>query len=626
MSEVIDTQSKLSSQILSDIVVHMKYAKYLPEKKRRETWEEIVTRNMEMHIRKFPQLEDEIREKYQFVYDKKVLPSMRSMQFAGKPIEINPARIFNCAFTAIDDIATFREIMFLLLSGVGVGYSVQKHHVDKLPEIRKPIKSKRKRYLLNDSIEGWSDGVNALIKAYFKGGSYPVFDFRDIRPKGSRLITSGGKAPGPQPLKECLLKIEGLLDNKNDGDKLTPLETHDLVCYLADAVLAGGIRRAALISLFSADDIEMLSCKTGSWWELNPQRARANNSAVLLRHRISEDFFMDLWKRIELSGSGEPGIFFTNNKEIGANPCNEIALNSNQFCNLVTINVANLESQDDYFERVKAAAYIATLQASYTDFHYLRERWKKMTDKEALIGVSMTGIAGSKVLEYDMAQAAKLVIDVNSELAPRIGINPAARLTTSKPDGSTSLVLGTSSGVHAWFWHWYLRTIRVNKNESLYSYLAVYHPELIEDEYFSPNTTAIISLPQKAPKGATVRSETPIQLLERVKHVYDNWIKQGHRKGDNTNNVSVTVSIKEDEWVEVGKWMWENRYSYNGISVLPYDGGTYVQAPFQEITEERYNELVSSLHAVDLTKVIELEDMTDLQGELACAGDACAIV
>lgn len=316
----------IDKEILSEVTVFMKYSKYIPELTRRETWEELVTRNMDMHIKKYPSIEKEIREQYEFVFNKQVLPSMRSMQFAGKSIEVSPNRIFNCAYAPIDDLRVFGEIMFLLLGGTGVGYSVQKHHIENLPEIRKPNTKRRKRFLIADSIEGWSDAVKMLIKSYFSGTSALEFDFSDIRPKGSRLITSGGKAPGPQPLKECLIKIQGVLDAKEDGDRLSDVEAHDIVCHIADAVLAGGIRRAALISLFSADSDAMIGCKSGNWWETNPQRGRANNSAVLLRHKVTKDFFMDLWKRVELSNAGEPGIYLTNDKDYGTNPCCEIAL------------------------------------------------------------------------------------------------------------------------------------------------------------------------------------------------------------------------------------------------------------------------------------------------------------
>ena len=284
--------------------------------------------------------------------------------------------------------------MFLLLSGCGVGYSVQKHNIKQLPDITKPHLKRSRRFVIGDSIEGWADAVKVLVKSYMgdKRSSKIEFDYSDIRPKGARLVTSGGKAPGPQPLKECLTKVQGILDACEEGTKLTSIQAHDIVCHIADAVLAGGIRRAALISLFSADDEEMIACKSGNWWETNPQRGRANNSAVLMRHKITEEFFFDLWKRVELSGSGEPGIYLNNDKAWGTNPCCEIALRPFQFCNLCEVNVSDVESQEDFNSRVCAAAFIGTLQAGYTDFHYLREVWKETTERDALIGVSMTGI------------------------------------------------------------------------------------------------------------------------------------------------------------------------------------------------------------------------------------------
>lgn len=960
---------ELSNQILSEITVFMKYSKYLSDLQRRETWNEIVTRNKEMHLKKYPQLAEQIEQAYQFVYNKKVLPSMRSMQFAGKPIEISPNRVYNCAYLPIDDVRAFGETMFLLLGGTGVGYSVQSHHTEKLPEIRKPNPNRTRRYLIADSIEGWADAVKVLIKSYFTGGSSLQFDFRDIRPKGARLVTSGGKAPGPQPLKECLIKIQGILDSKQDGEQLRPIEVHDIVCHIADAVLAGGIRRAALISLFDADDTEMISCKSGAWWENNPQRGRANNSAVLLRHKVTKEFFLDLWKRVELSGAGEPGIYLTNDKDWGTNPslrggtriwttegvfpieeledkhfwvrnldgkiskakcwlsgrgkqlykltlegghtyyataehewpvwdgeryvkvktpdvevgsfmkfqqtdtitdgtlgsyqdgflvgwqlgdgwtsvkkdntllhglivssrddesgisdklmhhlreslncqanfisrgenhkelnttnsgwnrfqerfqyghkslglpktvwneaseqfrrglidglfssdgsvegtkkrvafhtsheklatdvsdllalygvkhskrfrengfkgcyiidisegqsirrfktlftlsvqhkqeridgyvfrynmgyndqikvvdvektdlyedvwdisvydethafqlphvvtgnCCEIALRPFQFCNLCEVNVSDLQSQDDLNDRVKAAAFIGTLQAGYTNFHYLRDVWRRTTEKDALIGVSMTGIGSGVVLGYDMAQAAEIVKQENARVAELIGINKAARATTVKPAGTTSLTLGTSSGIHAWHNDYYIRRIRVGKNEAIYTYLSIYHPELLEDEYFRPHDTAVISIPQKAPEGAILRTESPFDLLERIKAVHEKWVKPGHRTGNNAHNVSATVSLKPEEWELAGEWMWNNREHYNGLSVLPYDGGTYTQAPFEDCTKEDYERLAKNLHNIDLSKVVEMDDNTELKEQAACAGGACEIV
>jgi ribonucleoside-diphosphate reductase alpha chain len=615
----------ISQSILSDLTVYLKYAKYNKDKQRRETWEELVTRNKEMHQKKFPQLKDEIEEVYKLVYDKKILPSMRSMQFAGKPIEISPNRVYNCAYMPIDDWRAFGEAMFLLLGGTGVGYSVQKHHVENLPEIRKPDPKKNRRYLIGDSIEGWADSIKILMKSYFEGGSTISFDFSDIRPKGSQLVTSGGKAPGPQPLKECIVKIQGILDGKKDNEKLSTIEVHDIVCHIADAVLAGGIRRAALISLFSADDEEMISAKSGNWWELNPQRGRANNSAVLLRNRITEDFFFSLWAKIKASGAGEPGIYFNNDKDWGTNPCCEIALKPFQFCNLCEVNVSDVENQDDLNARVKGAAFIGTLQAAYTEFHYLRPVWQRTTEKEALIGVGMTGIGSGKAQKLNLKEAAKTVKEENSRVAKLLNINAAARCTTIKPSGTSSLTLGTSSGIHAWHNDYYIRRLRAGKNESIYTHLAIHHPELVEDDYFRPHDTAIISVPQKSPEGAILRHESAIELLDRVKWFYQNWIKPGHRSGQNTHNISATVSIKDTEWEEVGQWMWENRNFYNGLSVLPYDGGTYIQAPFEDCTQEKYEEMYKSLESMDLTKVIELDDYTDLAGELACVGGQCQV-
>ena len=601
----------------------MKYSKYLPKKKRRESWKELIDRNKQMHIEKYPHLVDEIETAYKFVYDKKVLPSMRSLQFAGKPIQINNARLYNCCFLPIDHTDAFSEVMFLLLSGTGVGYSVQRMHVEKLPEINKPTKTRR--YLVGDSIEGWADAVKVLVTAYMKGKALPLFDFSDIRPKGAQLITSGGKAPGPEPLKDALHNIQKILDRKSNGEQLTSLEVHDILCYIADAVLSGGIRRSAMIALFDLDDDDMLTCKFGNWWETNPQRGRANNSAVILRHKIEKDVFLDLWKKIEMSGSGEPGFFFTNDVNWGLNPCAEISLRPFQFCNLTTINAGDIKDQDDFNARAKAAAFIGTLQASYTNFHYLRDIWKRTTEKEALTGVSMTGIAAGVVLDLDMKEAANVVKAENERVAELIGIKKAARTTTVKPEGTSSLVLGTSSGIHAWHNDFYIRRVRVGKNESIYKYLIDNHPEILEDEFFKPHQQAVISVPQRAPSGAITRQESALDLLNRVGKVWKEWVKTGHRKGENKNNVSVTVTIKPNEWVEVGEWMWNNRENFTALSVLPHSEHSYIQSPFEDCTKEEYEELVKSLHKIDLTKVVEEEDNTELQNEVACGGNGCEI-
>ena len=614
-----------SVKVMSDITVFSKYAKFNKSENRRETWEEICIRNRDMHIKKHSQLEAEIRQAYSdFVIPKKVLPSMRSMQFGGKPIEISPNRIFNCAYAPADSHLIFSEAMFLLLGGTGLGYSVQRHHVEKIGEVVKP--GRPRRFLIEDSIQGWAGAVKKLIEAYFKGKSLPVFDFSDIRAKGAELVTSGGLAPGSEPLKTCLFNLQRILDRKQIGDKLGTLEVHDMLCFVADAVLSGGIRRAALISLFDVDDEDMLTCKFGSWWELNPQRGRANNSAVVIRHKVTESTFKGLWEKIKASGSGEPGLYFSNNADWGTNPCCEIALRPFQFCNLTEINASDIVDQADLNARAKAAAFIGTLQASYTDFYYLRDIWQKTTEKDALIGVGITGIASGAILPLDLTQASNIVKEENERTSKLIGINCAARTTCIKPSGTTSLVVGSSSGIHAWHSEYYVRNIRFGKNETIYKYLAANHPEIVQDEFFKPHEQAVVGIPVKAPENAIFRTESAIELLERIKKFSLEWVKPGHRKGDNTHNVSATVSVGGDEWDIVGQWMWENRHCYNGLSVLPRNEHSYVQAPFEECSKERFEELYSKLKNIDLTKVIELSDNTDLSGELACTNGVCEIV
>jgi ribonucleoside-diphosphate reductase alpha chain len=576
-----------------------------------------------MHIKKYPNLKDEIKHAYHFVYERKVLPSMRSLQFGGTPIELANNRMFNCAFSAANHPAIFFETMFNLLGGSGVGFSVQKRHVSQIPPIV-GTNGKSRRFLIGDSIEGWADSVKVLIKAYTQNKSDPVFDFRDIRPKGSRLVTSGGKAPGPDPLRICLDKLRSVLNNAM-GRQLQPIEVHDMICHIADAVLSGGIRRAALISLFDKDDMDMLSSKSEAWWELNPQRGRANNSVILKRDEITKEEWDELWGKIQASKAGEPGIFWTNDYEIGTNPCAEISLNSNQYCNLVEVNVSDVTTQEELNARVVAATLIGTLQAGYTDFHYLRDIWKEQTEKEALLGVSMTGIGSGTVLDLDLELAAKLTIEENKRVADLIGINSSARITTVKPAGTTSLVVGSSSGIHAWHNDYYIRRMRVGKNEPLYAYMVLNVPELIEDCYFKPHLEAVMSFPQKAPEGAILRTESFKKTLKRVKRFNLEWVAPGHVSGNNKHNVSCTISLKDNEWKECGEWMWENKEFYTGISVLPYDGGTYKQAPFEDCTKETFEELFTHLTTIDLTQVIEKDDNTEAKDNLACQGGACEI-
>lgn len=615
-----------SAEILSEIVIYNKYAKYINHEQRRETFEEICNRNLRMHIGKFKgntEVIQELNRVYRdFVKTKKILPSMRSMQFAGKAIEVNNTRIYNCAGINVDHPAVFGETMFLLLGGTGVGYSVQRQHIEKLPTITKPTKTRK--YLIEDSIMGWADAVKVLVRSFFEGRPEPRFDYSSIRPKGSPLKTAGGKAPGPQPLHDCLHKLRAILNSKQDGEKLTSLNVHDMMCHIADAVLAGGIRRAAMIAFFDKTDEDMLTCKFGNWWELNPQRGRANNSVAIKRGDITRQEFNDLFTKIEHSGSGEPGYYFTNDLNYLANPCNEISLRSCGFCNLVEINVSDVVSQEDLEERVAAASFLGTIQASYTDFHYLRDIWQKNAEEEALIGVSMTGIASGAVLNLDIESASKKVVEVNKHFANLIGINPAARTTCLKPAGTTSAVFGTSSGIHAYHAPFYIRRMRLGKDEPLCKYLAQKCPELLVQDVRNPRDM-VLEVPIKSPEGSIFRSESPIEMLERIKKFSQEWIKPGHIEGPNSHNVSATVSVKADEWEVVRDWCWDNQEFYNGLSFLPEYGGTYPQLPFEDCTEETFNEMYQYVQSIDLSEVVEENDLTDLSGELACSGSGCEL-
>lgn len=613
-------------QALADITVFNKYAKFVPEANRRENWTEIVNRNANMHKEKYPNMAKEIDEVYaRFVHTKKVLPSMRSLQFGGKPILMAENRIFNCAYAPAESSKFFSELMFLLLGGTGMGYSVQKRHTDKLPKIKAPESDGEHKYQVQDSIVGWADAVKIVCKAFFNAGTLPKFDYRDIRDKGADLITTGGQAPGPDPLRICIEAMIPIFRNAI-GRRLRPIEVHDIACIIADAVLAGGIRRAAMICLFDRDDEEMLTCKSGEWWNIAPARARANNSAVLPRGKVGEEEFRKIMKRVEDSGCGEPGVYWTDNEDWGTNPCCEIGLRPYQMCNLTEINAGAIKNQKDFNNAAKAAAFIGTLQAGYTDFHYLNPKWKIACEKDALLGVSMTGIASIDIETLDANWAAEESVEENKRVSALININPAARTTCVKPAGTTSLVLGTSSGIHAWHADYYIRRMRAGKDEALAQYMMKVAPELVEQDVFVPHQV-VLSFPQKAPNNAKVRTESMLSLLERVRHVSETWVRTGHVTGDNTHNVSCTISVKDNEWPELVDWMWINRECYNGISVLPFNGGTYVQAPFEDITKKRYEELLPYLKNIDISQVFEYEAPDiDLKAELACSGGACELV
>lgn len=617
-------------KFMSDLVTFAKYSMYDEKLGRRETWEEICDRNMNMHIAKYPKLAVEIKDTFnKYVKTYKVLPSMRSCQFGGKAIDRNNVRIFNCSYSPINSPKAFGEAMFLLLSGTGLGISVQKHHIEKLPKVHplSIINGRRKRYIVEDSIIGWSEAIRTLIEDHFKGAQAKSYSFVEIRKKGELLKTAGGKAPGAGPLKRAMVNIRKVLRGAYFR-KLESVEVLDIMCYIADAVLSGGIRRSAMITLFSAGDKKMLDAKSGEWYTKFGHRTNSNNSVVLDREKTTKEEFYEIWNRVEASGWGEPGFTFTNNKDIGLNPCAEISLTENSFCNLTTVNVSDVYTQDELNNRVNAASFIGTLQAGYTDFHYLRSKWRQNTEEDSLVGVSLTGICSGSILGLDIEEASIKACDTNERYSKVIGINTAKRVTCIKPEGTASLVLGCSSGIHPYWADFYIRRITVNKSESIYPYLLkkLGGTPALEDSVFNKNEAYVV-IPVKAPVGAITRYETALEFLERVGRFHHDWITPGHREGDNQNNVSATVTIKEGEWDDVGTWMWENRYKYTGLSVLSHDGGNYPQLPHEEITEVEYNSRLVALEVIDfdITEVKEAKNNVKFEAAVACSGGACEL-
>ena len=486
-----------------------KYARWLPEKSRRETWKESVDRVMNMMYGQYPELNGDIAWAYSMMHKKRVLGSQRALQFGGKPIFKHNARMYNCIASYIDRLRFFQECMYLLLCGCGAGFSVQQHHIDKLPNLVKE-KSGTKKFTIPDSIEGWSDAVGVLVSSYFEqeelypeySGKTVNFDFSEIRPAGSYLASSSGKAPGPEPLKKALVNIKKVLDRALKKTyvgtkKLDPIDAYDVVMHSADAVISGGVRRSATICLFSPRDEEMAKAKTGNWFHENPQRGRSNNSALLLRDKTSRKQFSKLMDSVR--EFGEPGFVWSDSRELVVNPCVEIGLypvdeetgeTGWQACNLSTINCSKIESEDDFYESCRAAAIIGTLQAGFDKFPYLGEVSERIIAREALLGVSMTGIMDCPEICLDpkvQKEGAKIVKETNKEMAKKIGISPAARTTCIKPEGTTSCVLGTSSGIHPHHAKRYIRRVQANKMEPIYQYFKTINPRACEESVWSNN-------------------------------------------------------------------------------------------------------------------------------------------
>ena len=678
---------------LQDFIAISRYARYSPEKRRRETWAEAVARARDMHLGYFSDrsladaklaaleagdvtaadlaafdrgggLHEAIRDAFAAVERREVLPSMRSLQFGGDAILSKHARVYNCCFTYIDRLEAFRETLYLLLCGCGVGFSVQRHHVAKLPRLaprREGLPAIT--FFVPDTIEGWADALHVLMTNAVAGRRVQ-FDYSLIRPEGAPLRTSGGKAPGSAPLFHSLSRIERIV-HAAAGRQLRSIEAYDILMWAAKAVLSGGVRRSATICLFSADDADMVAAKTGNWFAEQPQRAASNNSAVIVRASVTRAQFDALFEAQKQFG--EPGFYFVENSEYGANPCVEIGLHPRltvdaatskrlrelgytgelrqgetltgvQFCNLTTISSAAAATPADFFRLCAQAALIGTLQAGYNKFGYLSPVSRVITEREALLGVSLCGILDRPDVLLDAAvlrAGAAVVKTVNAVVARALGIQPAARTTCVKPEGTASLLLGTSSGLHPHHAPRYFRRVQANVHDPIYLHFRRANPHMVEPSIYDSNgRTDVITFPVEGPDFGIYREDlSAVKHLEYVRLVQENWVQAGRRHERCSpglhHNVSCTISVRPDEWAGGADFIWENRKNFTGVALLPECGDKlYAQAPREAVATaadiEKWNML--AYRPVDYTTLEEEEDITELKHTVACAGGACEIV
>jgi ribonucleoside-triphosphate reductase len=596
----------MSIRALQDYTYYSKYARFNQKAKRRETWNEAVDRVFAMHLEKYPHCQDEIEWAVDLVKNKRVLGSQRALQFGGEPIKKKNARMYNCTVSFCDRLRFFQECFWLLLCGCGTGFSVQKHHIAKIPAFSKKIGTKgKKTFVVPDTIEGWADALGVLIGSFFPfpefkewEGHDVVFDYSLIRPAGSVLASGVGKAPGPEPLKRSLEIIQDLLEGRSEKfDRLRPIDAYDIVMHASDAVLSGGVRRSATICIFSFDDEEMASAKTGNWFNENPQRGRSNNSALLLRGEITREQFNKLMESVK--EYGEPGFYWSDSTEQLPNPCVEIGMwpvdiltgeSGWQFCNLCEINGRKIKCKEDFALAARGAAIVGTLQAGYDKFDYLGEVTERIVRREALLGVSITGMQDNPEVIFDektQREMAKLVLETNEWMAKKIGIQPAARATCVKPAGTTSCILGTGSGIHPHHAKRYFRRVQANSMEPVLQWFKKTNPHAVETSVWSANKTdEVITFCVEVPDGAKTKNDlNAIELLELVKKTQQNWVSAGKRADACTqewltHNVSNTINVRADEWEAVANFIYDNRKWFAGVSLLPSSGDLdYPQAP-----------------------------------------------
>lgn len=621
----------------STFIYKSRYARWLDTEKRRENWNETVARLVDYYYEFVGDaLEDDVEDIYNAIYNLEVMPSMRALMTAGPALDRCHVAAYNCAYLPVDSPRSFDEAMYILMCGTGVGFSVESKYVDQLPRISEQFERTGTTIVVADSKEGWAKALRELISLLI-AGQLPSWDVSKIREAGARLKTFGGRASGPDPLVD-LFQFATDMFQRAAGRRLSTLEAHDLMCKIADVVVVGGVRRSAMISLFDCTDDRLTKAKSGAWWERNGQRRLANNSAVYERRRPDVGFFMDKWKDLYDSKSGEPGFFSRYacqriaarsgrrdaSFDFGTNPCSEIILRPFQFCNLTEIVVRADDTLESLTRKARVAAILGTIQSSFTDFKYLRKKWHDTCNEERLLGVSLTGVCDNLELMQQsgvLDQLRETVVATNKEWADRLGIPQSTATTCVKPSGTVSQRVDSASGLHTRHSPFYLRTVRADNKDPLTQFLkdaGVYH----EPDNMAPTSTTVFYFARKSPDGAVTRDDqTAIEALELWKHLQDHWCE---------HKPSATINVKEEEWPDVAAWVYKNFDDLSGVSFLPFDGGTYKQAPYQAITKEEYYNWLEEhpqpeINWDDLANY-ESEDMTTGSQELACVGGVCEII